>query len=227
MTIHNMTKVALIQILLICFPWRLRRHGLNFIFGYKIHAGAKIGFSLILTKQLDMEENSKIGHLNLVRNIELLKLENGAIIGRTNYISGYINKNTKSFSAEPGRSSQLILGRESAITNSHHIDCTASVRVGEFCTIAGYHSQILTHSVDLKSSKQISKDVCIGRYSFIGTRSVILPGCNIPDGSVIAAGTVVTNTLHQVYSLYGGIPAKFIKEMGECDYYTRSTGAIE
>lgn len=53
-------------------------------------------------------------------------------------------------------------------------------------------------------------DVEIGNDVWIGANSIILAGTTIGDGSVIAAGSVVNRDV-EPYSVYGGVPAKFIK----------------
>ena len=47
---------------------------------------------------------------------------------------------------------------------------------------------------------------------WIGANVKILPGVIIGEGSVIAAGAVVTKDV-EPYSLYGGVPAKKIKDI--------------
>lgn len=45
--------------------------------------------------------------------------------------------------------------------------------------------------------------VRIGAYSFIGARSIVLPGCNIGKGCIIAAGSIVSKDVPD-YSIYVG-----------------------
>jgi acetyltransferase-like isoleucine patch superfamily enzyme len=45
---------------------------------------------------------------------------------------------------------------------------------------------------------------------WIGDRVIIMPGVNIGDGSIIAAGAVVTKDV-PAYSIVGGVPARVIK----------------
>ena len=52
----------------------------------------------------------------------------------------------------------------------------------------------------------------IGNDVWIGMRSIILKGVTIGDGAVIAAGSVVTRDV-PAGTLYGGNPARFIKEL--------------
>lgn len=52
--------------------------------------------------------------------------------------------------------------------------------------------------------------VNIGNDVWIGARAIILPGVNIGDGAIIAAGAVVTKDVES-YTMVGGVPAKIIK----------------
>jgi len=58
-------------------------------------------------------------------------------------------------------------------------------------------------------------DIIIGNDCWIGANSVILKGVTVPDGCVIAAGSVVSKSLTDSYAIYGGIPAKKISERKE------------
>lgn len=53
--------------------------------------------------------------------------------------------------------------------------------------------------------------VVIGNDVWIGRRVIILPGVNIGNGAIIAAGSVVTKDVPP-YTLVGGNPSKIIKE---------------
>lgn len=58
------------------------------------------------------------------------------------------------------------------------------------------------------------KPVTIGDDVWLGKRVIILPGVTIGEGSVIAAGAVVTKDVPP-YSIVGGVPAKVIKNRKE------------
>lgn len=61
--------------------------------------------------------------------------------------------------------------------------------------------------------KNIEGDVIIGKMCGIGSNSVIMPNNNIPDGTVIGALSFVpSNFKFKQWSVYGGIPIKFIKK---------------
>lgn len=62
----------------------------------------------------------------------------------------------------------------------------------------------------LYSGRAEFKATTIGRDCWIGARSTIMCGVTIGEGSIIAAGSIVTKDV-EPYSIYGGIPAKKIK----------------
>ena len=53
--------------------------------------------------------------------------------------------------------------------------------------------------------------VRIGDRVWLGPRTIVLPGCNIGEGAVVAAGVVVTKDVPP-FAIVGGIPAKIIGE---------------
>lgn len=54
-------------------------------------------------------------------------------------------------------------------------------------------------------------DTIIGNDVWIGRESIIMPGVSIGDGAIIAAYSVVVKDVPD-YAVYGGNPARFIKE---------------
>lgn len=57
------------------------------------------------------------------------------------------------------------------------------------------------------------KPVYIGNDVWLGRRVMIMPGCHIGNGCVVAAGAVVTKDMPD-YTVVGGVPAKVIKSRG-------------
>ncbi len=55
------------------------------------------------------------------------------------------------------------------------------------------------------------RQICtIGNDCWIGARAIIVPGACVADGTIVAAGAVVTHT-HPPYSVVGGNPARVIR----------------
>lgn len=208
-------------------PWSLRRYYLNYMFGFKISAGARIGYSLVIPKVLKMMPGARIGHLTVVKGLDNLSMDSYALLGNLNWVSGFPSGNDRHFTYEESRNPSLVIGEHAAITNRHLIDCTDLVSVGKFSTFAGFRSQILTHSIDIANSRQGCKPVVIGDYSFVGTGAVILGGAVLPAYSVLGAGALLNSGYDKEYCLYGGVPAKLIGDMPRsCKYFSRSNGFV-
>ena len=205
----------IIKILIIFLPWTIRRYILNKFYHYKIHPTARIGLSYIYPKQLIMGEGARIGHLNVAIHLELIQMDKNCSISQKNWITGFPLSNKSNFQDFPDRKPYLIMKEDSSITKQHHIDCTDMVIVGELTTIAGYGTQILSHSFSLEKNSQACAPIQIGHHCWVGTRSIILPGSVLPPQSVLGAGAVLQKKYTESFVLYGGVPAKFIKKMDE------------
>lgn len=216
----------ILNILLIFTPWKIRRKLLELLYGYKIHPTAHIGFSYIYPRYLEMGEGSTIDHLNVAIHLDKMVLGKNSSIGRSNWITGFPTKTDAiPFSHDLKRKSELVMGDESAITKKHHIDCTNAIHIGNFVTIAGYSSQLLTHSIDIYESRQDSRPITIGDYCFVSTRVVILGGAVLPSYSVLAAGAVLTKSYEEEWTVYGGVPAERKKSIDKgAKYFSRRGG---
>jgi len=220
--------MLLLKVFTVLLPWGLKRFFLIRFFKYEIHPTARIGLSWIYPKKLIMHSNSKIGNLNTAVHLDLISIGKYSSISRGNWITGFPSKtDSKHFSHQTERESNLILGEHSAITKNHHIDCTSSITIGDFVTIAGYNSQLLTHSINILENRQDSCPISIGDYCFLGTNVVLLGGASLPSYSVLGAKAMLNKKMNQEYSLYGGIPAKYINEIPKnAKYFNRTTGFI-
>lgn len=82
----------------------------------------------------------------------------------------------------------------------------------------------MQHDYQSRDFVGISGKVTIGDRAWISCNTVILPGVNIGKNSVVAAGAVVTKDCKES-GLYGGIPAKFLKERNNIlDYEFKGGG---
>ena len=68
-------------------------------------------------------------------------------------------------------------------------------------------------NVDIPMNEQewIEEDVIIGNDVWLGANAVIVPGVKIGDGSIVAAGAVVTKDVGS-NTVVAGVPATIIKE---------------
>ena len=214
----------IINVLLMFMPWKLRRKLLELVYGYKIHPTAHIGFSYVYPRYLEMGAGATINHFNVAIHLDKIVLGKNSSIGRQNWITGF-STNTDAIPFSHDLKSELVMGHDSAITQKHHIDCTNAIHIGDYVTVAGYHSQLLTHSIDLKESRQDSHPITIGDYCFVSTGVIVLGGSSLPSYSVLAAGAVLTKAYDKQWTIYGGVPAKPIKDVEKsAKYFSRSGG---
>lgn len=213
---------VLLNLLIMCMPWKIRRLILNHFYHYEIHPRARIGFSYIYPEHLIMEEGATIGHLNVAIHLELIHMGKDCTICQRNWITGFPLKDKTKFQRFPDRKPYLIMGQDSAITKQHHIDCTDLVSIGELSVVAGYGTQILSHSTSLRYDDGGCAPITIGHHCFVGTRSILLPGSVLPCCAILAAGAVLNKRYAEEYALYGGVPARFIKkEDASCKFFHR------
>lgn len=225
-----MSKLAMVAyVCAALLPWRLRRPVLQVLCGFVIDKTAYISrFALVLPSRLEMGPGSSIGPLTVCKGLELLRLEECGLIGPFNWITAFpLGTGSRHFELDPGRKPQLIVERHAAITNRHIVDCTGEVTIGAFSILAGFRSQVLTHSIDLRDSRQRCKPVHIGHHCFVGTGSVLLGGSVLPDSSVLGAHSLLAARLETPGYVYAGVPAKPIKPIDPGDkYFTRDTGYV-
>jgi len=98
------------------------------------------------------------------------------------------------------------------------------ISIGKEVTMSSY-IRVLTHdwalhtvakAFDIPQDKPIGriKGVTIEDYVFVGTGTILMPGCHIGKGSIIAAGTVVRGKVPE-FSIYAGSPGKIIGDSRE------------
>jgi acetyltransferase-like isoleucine patch superfamily enzyme len=218
---------TIISASLLIFPWRLRRLMLIVLFGYEIHPSARIGFSIVYPDRLEMAKGSRIGTFTICKGLSLLKMGEHSSIGNFNWITAFPANDKRYFMADTDRRPELIIGDHAAVTTRHYIDCTNTLSVGSFTTIAGLHSQILTHSIDVYQSRQSSEPITIGEYCFVGTGCIILGKSALPNYSVLGAGSVLNTAYTESHSMYAGTPARFVKSLPkDIGYFQRTTGHV-
>lgn len=206
-------------------PWSLKRVILRRLYKYELHPESRIGFSYVFPDKLTMERGSRIGNLNVIKNLQAIKLGEFSFIGDMNWISAHPHDDR--FFKGVTRERVLEVGDHSAITMRHRFDCTASITIGCFTTIAGSNSLFMTHSIDLAEAKQQCQNIKICDYCFVGTHNVVIGGVSIPDFSVISAMSFCNKKYSESYSLYGGVPARRIKPISsELKYFRRKQGEI-
>lgn len=216
-----------LKILLVLLPWRLRRLLLQRIYGYELHPDSRIGLAWVFPARLVMGAGAQIGHLTVVKGLDRLLLAESAIIGRLNWISGYPKDQPPHFAHQPDRRPELELAAHAAITNRHIVDCTDRICIGAFATVAGFRTQLLTHSINLETCRQEARPIHIGAYCFVGTACTVLGGANLPDCCVLGAHSLLNKVFTETHRLYAGVPAEERRVLAEdLAYFKRKTGVV-
>ena len=216
-----------LQVLLLGLPWPVRRVLLQAAFGYELHPTSRIGLSWVYPKRLVLKAQARIGHLTLVKGLDALELGSNSSIGHLNWITGHPSGGVH-FRHVPDRSPSLIIGDHSSITSHHFLDCASRIRIGDFTTMAGVHSQIFTHNLDILHNRQDSRPVEIGSYCLVASGVVILAGSVLPDYSVLSAMSLLNKPQRDRYHLYAGVPATPVKPLPEhARYFSRTSGFVE
>jgi UDP-3-O-[3-hydroxymyristoyl] glucosamine N-acyltransferase len=217
----------LAALLVVFLPWALKRRLLRRFWGYRIADDARIGLSFIFPGHLVMEEGAYIGHLNVAIHLERLHCGAHSIIERSNWITGHALGGGH-FGHRSERDPALLLGAHAAITKQHIIDCTDRVEIGAFTTVAGYHSQIITHGINVVEGRQDCRPIRVGAYCLVGTRVTLLGGAVLPDRSVLGAGSVLNKALADEHMVYAGQPARAVKPLpAEAAYFQRAQGFVD
>lgn len=215
-----------VLVLIAVLPWSVRKHLLRRFYGWEIGVGAWVGFSVVLCERVSLRSGARIASGNIIINLDALELGENGRIGRFNWISG-VRSNSVVFRESKDRASVCLIGRESAVTTRHFIDCSHGFTIGEFSTLAGLRTTVLSHSVDLDANCQSGQPVRIGDYCFIGSNCTILAGTTVESRVAIGAGALLPGKVYQSGGIYGGSPAKRLKDVPEAaQYFKRKSGFV-
>lgn len=144
-------------------------------------------------------------------------------------IYGYKDPNTRIFHKYTRISSSAVILNEDKLSISDHVwvwhysilDATAGLTIEEGCQIGAWVG-IFTHgsqnSIRLLGRQYVNipyterkgythGSVHIGAYTFVGAGAIVLPGVSIGKGSILGAGTLVSNNIPE-YSIVAGVPGK-------------------
>lgn len=194
----------MIRLLTWLLPASRGKNALLRLLGHDVARSAVARTNLVWrVSRFSMASGSSINRGNVIKGMRAVVLETGSSIGRTNLISAH-----GAFRRIPS-GAQLRLGAHSYITSRHELDCSGSVHIGSFAALAGFRSQVLTHSIDLTRNAQTARPVEIGERSFVGAMSLLLGGSSLPARSVLAAGSVLTSAERVESGLWAGVPARW------------------
>jgi putative colanic acid biosynthesis acetyltransferase WcaF len=94
------------------------------------------------------------------------------------------------------------------------VDCynVATIEIGSFAIVSQYsYLCTATHDYNDPNLPLQSKPIKIGERSWVCARATVQPGVTLGEGSILALGSIATRDL-EPWMIYGGVPAKKIKE---------------
>jgi acetyltransferase-like isoleucine patch superfamily enzyme/cellulose synthase/poly-beta-1,6-N-acetylglucosamine synthase-like glycosyltransferase len=114
----------------------------------------------------------------------------------------------------------ISVGRNSVINRRCYLDGRVGIHIGDFVNISPeVYILTLQHEPNNMFFDCKGGEVTIGDYAWIGVRAIILPGVNIGEGAIVAAGAIVNKDVAP-YSIVAGVPAKEVKTRMKDLFYT-------
>lgn len=235
----------IVGLLVIVLPQRAKRFVYTRLFGWHVDPSAKIGLSLLLAPFMEIGEGSVIGNFNLIAGDGTVVLEPYSYVFMFNLIAGcdeirlghhsgigFWNSISGPslargvYPSSPDRRPRFELGPHAIMVRSHRIDCSDSVTIGPYVTLAGVQTLLMTHTIDINEGVMRTSPIEIGEYCHLGTRVTVQAGSRIAPRTAVAPGAVVHGDTGKSDQLIGGVPARPIKDLSGAKTFTRSEGPI-
>lgn len=181
---------------------RLRRREMRIIVGKKASVALGRGCELQIGGRLRVAMTRKVMGTSLIElhDYARLTIEGGAEISDGCFV-------------RIGEGASLTLGDGAFVNSGARISSNTSVTIGRGCMF-GFDVVILDddyHRVVIGGAPRPSQaPIRIGDNVWIGARAMVLKGVTIGPGSIVAAGTVVTEDVPP-NSLVGGSPMKVLR----------------
>ena len=162
--------------------------------------------------------------LHFLKNKRLVKKaeSNAPIMLYTFKLNGAVIPNTRvgSSSAFVGKeglslAENVFIGQFNFIEASNGIKIEEGVQITNYISILSHssHDSIRLYGKEYRNHKELKGyqkgEVKIGKYSFIGPHTTIMPGTNVGKGSLISAYSFVSGTFPD-FAIISGNPAKVV-----------------
>jgi acetyltransferase-like isoleucine patch superfamily enzyme len=200
--------------------------------GFKLWAlrslGNHIGHDVTLGPNLvlncgpfSIADGAEILNFNMFRRLSSIELGPKSAIGNFNQFTAA--PEYQRYSPLVGK---LIVGEFGAFTNRHYVDCSGQVILRPFAAVGGLRNIILSHELDYAENTTEPGRVVLGEKAVATAGCILLKDSYLPERSVLAAGSVLPRAKEGVdmpiSALYGGAPARFIREIKEYQWWDRT-----
>jgi acetyltransferase-like isoleucine patch superfamily enzyme len=226
---RRVSRVRLAALALVALlPSVLKRPCYRWFFGYRIGQRVRIGLTLLDAGECVIEDDVRIGHLNVFIGTGRLTMGDHVRVGHLNVVRGgaevalgryseIIRMNEINSIPEPEVVNPIdprfSLGDGSVVTTGHKIDFTDRVEIGRRTILGGRNSSLWTHN------RQRTRPIVVGSFSYIGSEIRVAPGGVIPSRCIVGIGAVVAGRLEGENQLIAGVPARPVKPLGEDDIF--------
>ena len=161
------------------------------------------------TGELELERFKKLGANvvfepgSLVFHPETISMGSNIYVGHYAILKGY-------YSSEMHIGDDTWIGQQCMFHSGGGLRIGSRVGIGPGVRILTSQHQDLGRDVPLVSSPVIPAEVVIEDECNIGWGSIIMPGVRLGRGTLVGAGSVVTNDVAP-YSVIAGVPAKLLR----------------
>lgn len=193
--------------------------------GHDIAPTARIAPILLLrVRKLRVGPGTLIGFGNKLRGLRMAEFGEETKVGPRNDFRASAAHNKES--DEPEYVGVLKVGDVVFISKRHEVDCTGGVLIDDWSGLAGRGIFIYSHSYDPRRNVNTCGPTRIGRNAMVASRTILAMGATLPEGSVLAMGAVLMPGASKTHAMYGGVPARAIKEdIGDWAFQHRTTMA--
>ena len=122
---------------------------------------------------------------------------------------------SEGFSFRVDEGGEIVIGKNVYINKNIFIRSNDSVSIGDDCTLGWNVTMNTTNGHRLfvgEEARPISDKIIIGQHVWIGQGCTIGQSVTIANHCVVAQCAVVTKPLEKEHCLYGGVPARLLKE---------------
>ena len=110
---------------------------------------------------------------------------------------------------------RLELGNQFNITAESTVVCAKEIKFGSDCLVSWDVLVMDTdeHPVYNKEGERINDDqpIVVGNHVWIGCKCMLLKGAELPDNTILAAGTALRSAFHGEEQIIGGNPPSILK----------------
>lgn len=106
----------------------------------------------------------------------------------------------------------LVCGDYVAVAKDAELYNVAPIRIGHHVTVSqGAYLCAASHDISYRLKPLVFGPITLGDFTWVCARAIVMRGVTMNEGSVVAAGAVVTKDV-EPWTVVGGNPAKVIKK---------------